>query len=407
MDDSLSKAMLLFCNLEVAARFLENPEESSDFVAFIKEGTWLDDICVNANFENKGCRRQPAQVAELLYDYIIPSHSCTTIKESIMKLIDKEDDTMDEQREPDASNKTNIVTTGSHRSTSSSGRISLDSSKTMNLFMGIRMKPESDNCKRDNCKQHQDFRNDYIDLEHTATQYGLSKYQLLVVLFVILYPLFLSSRAPGRSSKANNKFCFLDMQGRCQCDTPCQERPMSSAEACRAQELLLSTAAYFDYDRMVQVLSANNWLKCCPLAIENSQLGISVCDARDGKTFPIIYANKMLQKLTGYSFKYLLGKTFKILQGEATEAEQIQLMSDALSDKRSIKVALTNYRKNGTTFTNMLVLKPVVDAQNNLCYVVGITCDISRKDATLQELHHADVLVALLPLVLTATNVMD
>lgn len=404
VDASASQAMVVFCHTEVQSactRFLECPDEGNDFVTFIKEGTWLDDICANPNFLKQDPLAVLPKEAELLFEYIVPSRSHKGIKACILKMTEEEDEEQPEDElEFDSSDKTIYSVTASNRS---SARNSLDSSKTQDMFLGTSL---GNMLKTSNAKTalYHDFHDDYVDLEHVSTQYGLSKYQLLAVLFAVLHPLFLRSRTPGRSPKPYNKFCFLDMQGHCQCSTPCRDQPAASAEACRAQELLLAAAAYFDQDRMLQVLCASSWLKCVPLAIENSPLGISVCDARSGQGFPITYTNKMLQHVTGYSFKQLQGKTFKLLQGPGTETEQVKLMSSALRAKQSIKVALTNYRQNGTTFMNMLVLKPVVDALCNVCYVVGITFDVSRKEASVQELQQADVLLALLPLILTAQS---
>jgi PAS domain S-box-containing protein len=119
-------------------------------------------------------------------------------------------------------------------------------------------------------------------------------------------------------------------------------------------------------------------------------------------TYPIQYANSGLEALTGYSGRQLRGKTFKVLQGPATEPEQIKRIAAALEAQQPIKLALTNYRRNKTPFLNMLILKPVFDSTGTMRHVISVSYDVSRSNITLQDIQHADVVLALLPLILAA-----
>mmetsp|Transcript_27161 Transcript_27161/g.45501 ORF Transcript_27161/g.45501 Transcript_27161/m.45501 type:complete len:657 (+) Transcript_27161:42-2012(+) len=248
---------------------------------------------------------------------------------------------------------------------------------------------------------------------------SFSRTQMLSVLFTVLYPLFLNrDEIMGESMKYGEppRFCYLNSEGVCKCPIPCLEPPTAvTADACIAQEVLLSTAAYFDEEKVKHVLARPRWMEQIPRAVDRCILGVSVCDARSSATgtatgsggksgFPIIYTNYSLQAQTGYSAKQFFGNTFHMLQGPDTEAIQIKRMQEALEKKQSVKLVLTNYRRNRSTYLNMLILKPVLDADGDLIYVIGITFDISRKDASLPELHQADTLLALLPMILASNE---
>jgi PAS domain S-box-containing protein len=249
---------------------------------------------------------------------------------------------------------------------------------------------------------HNVLQGDYFDLEQSASDTGFSKYQLLSVLFLVLHPLYLRSKIRTEGSmKRTSRFCFMDSYGQCRCAVPCAEPLVSSPEACKAEELLLAAAAFFDEDRMLRVLSVSSWAKQVPIALEGCSLGVAVSEARDDGEFRFVYANTMMQKITGYSMRSLAGKTFKLLEGPETEPEQAQRMAVAIRKQRMLKIGITHHRRNGSAFTNMLVLNPVFDEDGRMLYLLSVSFDLSRREATAQELQQVDVLLSLLPLLLT------
>ena len=434
----------LFCRealKEASLRFVECCDERVAFAKFIKEGCWLDDICLNRNFtsDEKIIRTNTYKVKStklldscqldnsnggtdslVLYDFIVPHKAYESMKVSMLQLIKEEQQNDDEGCALEESSKTatgtNSTNSSYRGSKKGSGKSSNDSSKSayeQGRFDSVRLSGISEALwaagggSGSNLLEDHDFQGDYFDLEHSTTSTGFTRYQMLAILFTVLYPLYLRNSRCEESGKTSSKCCFMDREGYCMCAVPCKE-PVSSPEACRAEELLLSAAAYFDEERMLRALALPAWLEQVPLAIEKCPLGISICDARapihGSAGYPILFVNKMLQKITGYSAHYFSGKSFSVLQGPGTEKEQIKLISSALAARRPIKIAITNYRKNGTTFLNMLVLKPVFNEQGVMCYVIGVSFDISRRDASLSELQQGDVILSLLPLILSSSS---
>ena len=94
---------------------------------------------------------------------------------------------------------------------------------------------------------------------------------------------------------------------------------------------------------------------------------------------PITYVNNALQSMTGYSREDIIGKNCRFLQGEDTDPENIQKISDAIVKQESVTVILKNYRKDGSSFWNEFTLSPVQDAGGNTVNFVGIQQDVSYR----------------------------
>lgn len=54
------------------------------------------------------------------------------------------------------------------------------------------------------------------------------------------------------------------------------------------------------------------------------------------------------------------------------------LIQDKLSKGQDCHVKLTNYRKNGEKFQNLLSMKPVFDADGIYRYVIGVQFEVRR-----------------------------
>lgn len=94
---------------------------------------------------------------------------------------------------------------------------------------------------------------------------------------------------------------------------------------------------------------------------------------------PITYANKALERMTGYTNEEILGKSWQFLQGEETDSESLDQIKDALAEHRPVTVTLKNYRKDGSAFWNELTMSPVLDSAGNTVNFVGVQQDVSHR----------------------------
>jgi PAS domain S-box-containing protein len=99
----------------------------------------------------------------------------------------------------------------------------------------------------------------------------------------------------------------------------------------------------------------------------------------------IIYVNEAFTRMTGYSAKEAIGKTPRILQGAKTDRTQLDRIRQALQGWQSVRVELTNYRKDGSQFWAELEIVPVADKKGWFTHWVSVQRDITaRKQAEIE-----------------------
>ncbi len=66
-------------------------------------------------------------------------------------------------------------------------------------------------------------------------------------------------------------------------------------------------------------------------------------------------------------------------QGKAPDKEKVSVIKQGLRERLFTAVELTNYRKDGRPFHNLLCVVPVLDAYDQLLKFVGLQCDLDDK----------------------------
>ncbi|MEM7269811.1 MAG: PAS domain-containing protein [Pseudomonadota bacterium] len=105
------------------------------------------------------------------------------------------------------------------------------------------------------------------------------------------------------------------------------------------------------------------------LHIKDWQAPIAVADP-DGEDCPLIYVNDEFCELTGYQRDEVVGHNCRFLQnGEAKEGER-EAIREAIVKRRSHSICLKNYRKDGSSFDNLIYLDPFYTPEGG-AYMVG------------------------------------
>jgi PAS domain S-box-containing protein len=86
---------------------------------------------------------------------------------------------------------------------------------------------------------------------------------------------------------------------------------------------------------------------------------------------PIIAVNERFEQLTGYTEGELVGRNCRVLAGPATERGRLATLSRAVASATPVVAELINYRKDGSTFVNAVMIAPVLDDDGELAYFVG------------------------------------
>lgn len=94
----------------------------------------------------------------------------------------------------------------------------------------------------------------------------------------------------------------------------------------------------------------------------------------------IVYINKTVESVTGYSIQESIGKKPSELWGGSMDsAFYAQMWKQMLSDKKSINFSMTNKRKTGEMYNVDLIVSPIVDNTGKIIYFVGI--EMIKKDS--------------------------
>lgn len=93
---------------------------------------------------------------------------------------------------------------------------------------------------------------------------------------------------------------------------------------------------------------------------------------------PIIAANRVFERLTGYCENELVGRNCRILAGPDTDPIKRAALRQAIASATPLMIELANYRKDGSKFLNALMIAPVLDDDRRLVCFVGSQMEIDR-----------------------------
>ena len=141
---------------------------------------------------------------------------------------------------------------------------------------------------------------------------------------------------------------------------------------------------------------ADDWLNIFVSTAESFPACIVISDMTIPGA-PMVFVNHEFCRTTGYTKEEATGRNCRFLQGPDTEPEAIQVIRNTLSKGQDCHVKLTNYRKNGEMFQNLLSMKPVFDADGIYRYVIGVQFEIKEDQNLKQRLVQLDKLLRLLP----------
>lgn len=111
---------------------------------------------------------------------------------------------------------------------------------------------------------------------------------------------------------------------------------------------------------------------------------------------PIVYANAAFEHTTGYAPAQVLGRNCRFLQGAQTDRRTVDRIRAALAAAQEIMVDILNYRADGTSFWNRLMIAPLTDAEGRVQYFVGVQKSLGASppageaaaDKALREIQH-------------------
>merc|ERR1719460_669321 len=146
----------------------------------------------------------------------------------------------------------------------------------------------------------------------------------------------------------------------------------------------ISTAPFLESVRELNLTSkkgssTTNWVDMFKQAVEEVPFAVVLSDMKV-PGLPLTHVNKAFETLTGYTQAEAVGRNCRFLQGKDTEQDRVGAIIRALQTGEPLEVQLTNYRKGGQPFQNLLKLKPVHDSTGEYRYMIGVQVDTETID---------------------------
>ncbi len=136
-----------------------------------------------------------------------------------------------------------------------------------------------------------------------------------------------------------------------------------------------------DYEKYVSKQAAefkrlNEELNKFKLAVENSSDHIIIANPEG----IIIYANKAVEKITGYKNNEIINKKAGVLWGGQMSSEFYKELWKTIKEKKSFTGEVLNKRKNGEYYNAFVTISPVLDEEtNDILFYVGIERDVTKE----------------------------
>eukprot|EP00850_Spirogloea_muscicola_P007733 SM000040S14745 [mRNA] locus=s40:2849:8018:- [translate_table: standard] len=86
---------------------------------------------------------------------------------------------------------------------------------------------------------------------------------------------------------------------------------------------------------------------------------------------PILFASEGFYSLTGYQPAEVIGRNCRFLQGPNTDQKELDRLRECLRKGETFCGRLLNYRKDGSTFWNLLTVSPVKDDAGRVIKYIG------------------------------------
>lgn len=124
-------------------------------------------------------------------------------------------------------------------------------------------------------------------------------------------------------------------------------------------------------------------------ALEAIGSGILITDPSQPDN-PVIYCNPAAEEMTGFSKQEILGRNPGMLYGADADPTSMQRVDATEAAKRSCRVELRSYRKNGTSYWCELSLFPVRNRHGALTHFIRVHTDISKRKRSEAALRHGE-----------------
>jgi PAS domain S-box-containing protein len=86
----------------------------------------------------------------------------------------------------------------------------------------------------------------------------------------------------------------------------------------------------------------------------------------------ILYANELLEKITGYRLQEVVGNKPSLWGGLMSKEFYSEIWDKIKNEKKSIQVIVKNKKKNGELYKAQLRISPILDTKGEIKFFIGI-----------------------------------
>lgn len=122
-------------------------------------------------------------------------------------------------------------------------------------------------------------------------------------------------------------------------------------------------------------------------AVRATRMPMLITDPRRDDN-PIVFANAAFARLTGFDRGEIIGQNCRFLQGPQTDRGEVARLRASIEALEPIELELLNYKKDGTTFWNRLLVSPVFAEDGSLTYFFASQFDVTLERERLVRLQN-------------------
>jgi PAS domain S-box-containing protein len=152
--------------------------------------------------------------------------------------------------------------------------------------------------------------------------------------------------------------------------------PSENFAPVRAGRLALAARARGCYLRQVSAITDQDGIiesvHLSPLAL--------VLSKADRPDLPLEIVNSAFCELTGYAEAEIVGRNCRFLSGELTDPTARAQLRNAITQRHPVMLDIVNYRRDGTTFRNGVMITPIYGANGELAWFLGSQVNLGSAD---------------------------
>ncbi|CAI0627702.1 unnamed protein product [Linum tenue] len=163
----------------------------------------------------------------------------------------------------------------------------------------------------------------------------------------------------------------VELAGVSAADSDCRVTALEIEEKCEAS----------DTEKQLAATAIRNVLSV--LTHYSESTGRLVCEKRVDPhlpDIPIVYASDAFLRMTGYARNEVLGQNCRFLTGVDTDPSALHQIKQSIQAQQACSVRILHYRKDKSSFWNLLHISPVRNATGKIAYFVGVQIEEGSVD---------------------------